>query len=214
MAGFVVRAQTLEDGEWWLLVETTADRVGCPACGCRAVDHGRRDVQVRDMRIAGRPVRLVWAKRLWRCPDPDCGTGTWSETSEGIRPRASLTERARAEICRRVGEDGDSVAAVAREFGVAWPTAMAAVVDHGTRLVDDLARLSTPGGLGVDETVFLAASPIRRRTMITGFVDLDRHQLLDVTPGRSGQVVRDWLDQRAETWLAGIGVAVVGPFRG
>ncbi len=50
--------------------------------------------------------------------------------------------------------------------------------------------------------------------MITGFVDLDRHQLLDVVPGRSGQVVRDWLDQRADEWLAGIGVAVVDPFRG
>lgn len=33
-------------------------------------------------------------------------------------------------------------------------------------------------------------------------------------PGRSGQVVRDWLDQRDPAWLAGIGVAVVDPFRG
>ncbi len=50
--------------------------------------------------------------------------------------------------------------------------------------------------------------------MVTGFVDLDRHRLLDVVRGRSGQVVRDWLDQRAEGWLTGIEVAVVDPFRG
>ena len=50
--------------------------------------------------------------------------------------------------------------------------------------------------------------------MITGFVDLDRHLLLDVAEGRSGQVVRDWLDRRAQPWLDGIEVAVVDPFRG
>lgn len=46
------------------------------------------------------------------------GVVTWSETSAVIRPRASLTERARVEACRRVGQDGHSVAQVAGEFGV------------------------------------------------------------------------------------------------
>lgn len=214
MLGFRVGVQMFEDGEWWLAVETTADRVGCPACGVRAVGHGRRRVQVRDLPIAGRPVRLVWFKRLWRCPDADCVTGTWSERAELIGPRASLTVRAGKEICRRVGEDGDSVAAVALEFGIGWHTAMAAVLEHGQRLVEDPARLGNPSTLGLDETAFLSASATRRREMITGFVDLDRHRLLDVTRGRSGQVVRDWLDERADEWLAGIDVAVVDPFRG
>ena len=40
MAGFVVGAHVLDDGEWWLLVETTADVIGCPDCGVRAVGHG------------------------------------------------------------------------------------------------------------------------------------------------------------------------------
>jgi transposase len=214
MSGFVVGAQLLEDGEWWILVETTADLVGCASCGTRAVGHGRRRVQVRDLPIAGRPVRLVWAKRVWRCPDPDCATATWSETSELIAPRASLTLRARREICRRVGEDGASVAMVAMEFGIGWHTAMGAVVEHGQPLVDDPDRLGSPSMLGLDETLFLSANALRRREMITGFADLDRHLLLDVVPGRSGQVVRDWLDQRDEQWCAGIAVAVVDPFRG
>lgn len=67
--------------------------------------HGRRRVKVRDLPVAGRPVALVWAKRIGRCPDPDCGITTWAETSGAIRPRSSLTERARAEMCRRVGQD-------------------------------------------------------------------------------------------------------------
>jgi transposase len=46
-----------------------------------------------------------------------------------IAPRASMTEPARAEACRQVGEQNRSVACVARDFGVGWRTAMAAVED-------------------------------------------------------------------------------------
>ena len=214
MGGFVVGAQMLEGGEWWLAVETTADRAWCPSCGVRAVGHGRRRVQVRDLPIAGLPVRLVWNKRIWRCPEPACAARTWSETSELIPPRASLTSRASAEICRRVGEDADSVAEVAREFGVGWHTAMAAVRTHGAVLVDHPGRLGAPSALGLDETSFLRSSPHHPRVMVTGFVDLDRHRLLDVVEGRSGQVVRDWLDQRPTGWVQAIDVAVIDPFRG
>ncbi len=73
MDGFVVGAQMEEEGEWWLSVQTSVDRVGCPGCGTRAVGHGRRRVRVRDVAIAGRPVVLCWAKRVWRCPDADSG---------------------------------------------------------------------------------------------------------------------------------------------
>ena len=214
MPGFVVCAHALEAGEWWLLVETTADRVGCPSCGVRAVGHGRRRVHVRDLPIAGRPVRLVWAKRIWRCVESLCATATWTEQDIEIGSRASLTRRARVEICRRVGEDADSVAQVAREFGVGWHTAMAAVREHGERLVDDPERLGAPAALGLDETSFLRAGPRHPTVMITGFVDLDRHKLLDVAEGRSGQVVRDWLDQQPAAWVGAIGVAVIDPFRG
>jgi hypothetical protein len=81
----------------------------------RATGHGRRRVNVRDLPIAGRPVVLVWAKRLWRCPEPACAMGTWSEESDAIGPRAVLTERARAEIARRVGPGEQSVTRSARQ---------------------------------------------------------------------------------------------------
>jgi hypothetical protein len=52
--GFVVCAQLLDEstGEWWPAVETTEDRAWCPACGVRAVGHGRRRVLVRDLPLA------------------------------------------------------------------------------------------------------------------------------------------------------------------
>src|SRR5690606_7148033 len=144
--------QWLVDGEWHLEVETTADVVGCGGCGRRAVGHGRRRVAVRDLPIVGRPVVLVWVKRIWRCPDDGCDRRTWTETHPQIAPRAVLTERARAEICRRVGQDEDSVAEVARAFGVGLHTAMAAVVEHGTMLVEDPQRVAgTTGRAGRDD---------------------------------------------------------------
>ena len=96
MDEFVVGAQHEVDGEVWLAVETTADVVGCDACGTRAVGHGRRVVRVRDLPMGDRRVVLVWRKRLWRCPEPECTVKTWSEETDAIAPRAVLTERAHA----------------------------------------------------------------------------------------------------------------------
>jgi len=214
MSGFAVGVQELVDGEWWLYVETIADRAACPECGCWATGHGRRRVAVRDLPMAGRPVVLCWAKRIWICSDPDCAKKTWSETSEAIGPKAVLTERAAMEICRRVGEDGDSVAEVARAFGVGWHTAMAAVRVHGRPKVDDPARIAATEALGTDETVFLHARRHRHTTYATGMVDLDRAQLLDVVLGRSGRVLGEWLDQQPRWWLEQITVAAIDPFRG
>ena len=101
--GFVVRAQVHDGEQWWLAVEIAAGVVGCELCGARAVGHGRRRVKVRDLPVCGEPVTLVWAKRIWRCPDGDCVVKTLSEGSGEIAGRAVLTERARADIARRVG---------------------------------------------------------------------------------------------------------------
>ena len=125
--GFRLRAATEDDGELLMLVETTASVVGCSGCGTRARSKGRRRTKVRDLPVGGRPTVLVWSKRVWRCPEQGCDVGSWSETSPLIRPRAVLSERARSEAARRVGEDGVSVAAVARGLGVGWSTVMDAV---------------------------------------------------------------------------------------
>jgi transposase len=123
LPGFVVLAVSEHDGELEQAIETTADLVGCPECGAVAQLHDRRPCWIRDLPTAGRPVTLVWIKRVWRCPHQLCPTRTWTETCPQIVARASLTERARAEVCRRVGQDGASVAAVARDFGVGSPLA-------------------------------------------------------------------------------------------
>jgi len=212
MEGFVVLAMERHDDEWWLLVETEADVAGCPTCGVRAIGHGRTVVQIRDLPMAGVAVRLVWRKRRWRCGDPDCERRTFSEQSPLV-DEGCLTRRARAEICRRVGQEGHSVASVARAFGVGWSSAMAAVRDHGLPLVEARA-LGAVEALGVDEHKMLAAGPRRRTTYCTQLVDLDSGRLLDVVPGRSARSVTDWLEDRGEVFCRGVAVAAIDPHAG
>lgn len=82
----------------------------CTGCGVRAEFYGRRTVRVRGLPIGGWPVVLAWRKRIWRCAEPACDVRNWTERVAAIRPRAVLTERARAEACRRVGKDAHAVA--------------------------------------------------------------------------------------------------------
>jgi transposase len=212
--GFEVLAAQVVAGEWQLQVQTTATVVGCQGCGVRAELHGRRTVRVRDLPIGGRPVVLAWRKRIWRCREEACRVRTWTERTAVIRPRAVLTERARAEACRRVGKDAHAVAAVARDLGVGWATVMRAVGDHGRPLVDDPTRLDGVAALGLDETSFLKATRVAPTRWVTGLVDLERGRLLDVVADRTRAAVDSWLHARTHDWLARIGTVALDPWRG
>jgi transposase len=212
--GFEVLAAEVVGGEWRLAIQTTAELVGCAGCGVRAEAHGRRTVRVRDLPAGGRPVVLCWRKRIWRCTEPACGVRTWTEQVAAIRPRAVLTERARAEACRRVGKDAHAVAAVARDLGVGWATVMRAVGDHGRPLVDDLTRLEGVAALGLDETSFLKATRVAPTRYVTGLVDLEGGRLLDVVADRTRAAVDGWLAARSRGWLAQVTTVALDPWRG
>ncbi len=212
MEGFVVLSQTEEDGECWVLVETTRDVAGCPRCGVRATGHGRSEVQVRDLPMGGRPVRLVWRKRRWICLDPDCAAKSFTEETPEVE--GCLTRRAAKEICRRVGEDGHSVAQVARDFGVGWATAMECVRRHGEPLVEDPGRITTTRALGIDEHKVLGATRDHHTLYATSFVDVVTGQLLDVVRGRSADDVAYWLTQGTPSWRQRIEAVAIDPHAG
>jgi transposase len=212
--GFQLVSAELVGGEWQLVVQTTVMVIGCTGCGVPATPHGRRTVRVRDLPIGGRPVVLCWRKRLWRCREPACGVRTWTERLAAIRPRAVLTERARAEACRRVGKDAHAVAAVARDLGVGWATIMRAVADHGRPLVEDPTRLDGVAALGLDETSFLKATRRAPTRYVTGLVDLEGGRLLDVVADRTRSAVGGWLHARPAAWLAQVGTVALDPWRG
>ncbi|WP_395858120.1 transposase family protein [Arthrobacter oryzae] len=93
---------------------------GCPACGVVAVGHGRRRSRLHDLPCMGRPVRLIWAKRLWRCPDEHCPTQVFSEQHALAGKRAILTRRAISWATDALQKYDTSVSALAHQLGVSW----------------------------------------------------------------------------------------------
>jgi transposase len=205
-------------GELELLVETTADLVGCPECGAVARAKDRRPTWVRDLPIGGRPVVICWHKRIWCCPQAVCSVKTWTEAHPAIAPRACLTERARAWAFEQVGACDAAVSRVARELGVAWWTIMSLAIERGTPIVEDPRRLGEDvDAIGVDETSFLRATGKHPTSFATGITDLTPGRparLLDIAEGRSGTVLADWLAARKPDWRARILTASLDPFRG
>jgi transposase len=214
LEGMAVLAVAEGDGEVEYAIASTAVAGWCPVCGAQARLHDRRPTWVRDLPAGHRAVTLVWVKRVWRCMHRECEKQTWTETHPEIRARSSWTERARRHACRRVGRDGHSVAAVARDFGVGWAAVMAAVVEYGMPLIERADRVDGVTAIGVDETAFTRANPTRSTVFATGIVDLHAGKLIDVVIGRSRKVLIDWLIAQPQGWVAGVEVAALDPFRG
>ncbi len=204
--GFRVLEVTESIDELVIRIETDAEFVGCARCGVRAESQDRMTVEIRDLTCFGRPARLVWAKRRWRCADIDCEARTWTEQSLDFDAQAVLTRRAGAEACRQVGEEARPVSRVAAELGVCWWTVMNAVTEHGTPLVDDPTRVGAVTQLGVDETSFLSANRLHSTIYATGLVDLEAKILIDMVEGNAAADLRRWTANADKRWLAGIEV--------
>jgi len=144
LAGFRVLEVSEGPAELVITIESEAEMVGCGRCGVRAEAQDRMRIDIRDLTCFGRPARLVWIKRRWRCTDGDCDARTWTEHSDHVDAQAVLTRRAGAEACRQVGAEARPVARVATELGVCWWTVMNAVIEHGTPLVDDPVSVPSP----------------------------------------------------------------------
>ena len=154
----------------------------------------------------GRPARLRWIKRRWRCTDADRDAKIWTERSEHVDAQAVLTRRAGAEACRQVGQEARAVSKVAAELGVCWWTVMNAVIEHGTPLVDDPDRIGSVRQLGIDETTYLSATRLHATIYATGLVDLEAKVLIDLVEGNAAADLRRWTAGADPHWLGGIEV--------
>jgi len=206
LPGFGVLDVVEDDAEVVIAIESTTTWTHCRTCGARAEPQDRMRVDIRDLACFGRPARLVWNKRRWRCRESLCPARTWTEQSEHVDAQAVLTRRAGVEACRQVGENARPVAQLADELGVCWWTIMNAVIEHGTPLVDDPDRIGPVRQLGVDETSFLAATALHPTVYATGLIDLQRHVVIDMVEGNAAADLRRWTTNADPGWLAGIGV--------
>jgi transposase len=204
-----------------ITVETEAEATGCPGCGVLATGHGRRKVTAADAPCFGVSVLIIWLKRVWRCAEPDCSTGTWSEMHELIAPRAVLTSRAITWATDALVHDDTTVSALARHLRVDWHTLWRAVKAEAVTRTSRPERLAGVTTLGVDEHIWRPSRQAQTDRAVTAMVDLTRDEhgrlharLLDVVAGRSGTAYAGWLKQQLPEFIAGIEHAALDPFRG
>ena len=97
LPGFRVLEALEGDSELVLSTETLPEPVACPGCAGAGVVHERAPVEYRDLPAYGRPVRLIWRKRRYRCCDHHCDLRTWTEVRDQLAIRCLLTRRAAIE---------------------------------------------------------------------------------------------------------------------
>ena len=195
-------------------VEIRGSRPRCVGCGSEARVKDRPPVMLVDLPAFGRPVRLVWRKHRWQCPDPVCGVGSW--TGEDARigyARLALTDRAGRWVTQQVGRHGRTVNEVASELDCDWHTVNDAVIAYGTVLVDDPDRIGEVTALGLDETLFSREGPWNRQSWSTSIVDVTAGRLLDVVPGRTAVESSKWLEARGPEWRSNIRLGHIGSVR-
>jgi transposase len=178
-------------------------------CGVVARAHGRRQHLLHDAPFGHRQVVVVWRKRVWRCDEPACPTGTWTEVHALAEPRPVLTNRAIGWATDALAADDTTVSALARRAGVGWHTLWRPVAREAARRAADPNRLCGVAVLGVDEHVWRPGRWGGRDA--TCMVDLTRAEdgllrarLLDPVPGRSGTVYRRWLEEQTPDFRAGV----------
>jgi transposase len=211
------------DGGLTVTVESPPAEQGCRACGVIAEGHGRRTVWLVDAPCFGRPVRVAWRKRTWRCREALCSTQTFTEQDGRIAPpRSLLTVRACWWAINQLGGEHASVLGLARQLGTTWRTVWRSIAPLLQAMADDPARFDGVTTLGVDEHIWHHVSEKNRGPRaLTGMVDLTRDQdgrtrarLLDLVPGRSGNAYADWLTERGEAFRRRVQVATLDPFHG
>jgi transposase len=199
-----------EDPAEGLVIDVIARRpdAACPSCGVfSARVKSYRLTTVTDAPAQGRRCRLRVTRRAFRCDTALCERRSFTETTTEVPRRARVTARCRAAM-GRAGRDRCTVS-VAADYGVSWPTAWRAIAAAARSAVAARPTTRAPRRLGLDETRFWWRQP-----WLTGLVDLDSGEVLDVVEGRTGAAVHGWLDRLEPTDLPRVDVVVTDPHAG
>jgi transposase len=167
-----------------------------PRPDCGALSSVVKDpplIRVKDLPASGQAVELWWRKRRFRCGEDRCPRRSFTQTATAVPPRSRLTERLRDKLASAIAGSNRSIADVAAEYGVSWPTAHKALVVAA----DWLPEPEPTAVLGIDETRFGSV-----RWILDGItwrrsdpVD-DRLRRLHTRPSRAAARARTWPHRR------------------
>lgn len=221
----VARVDLDGDGGRVVHVETAENTSapGCPTCGVVSTSvKGLVTTAPRDLPYGQAPIAVLWHKTRWRCREPTCARLSFTESIEQVPARSRTTGRLRTAMGAAIGEAARSVSEVATAFGMSWPTAHAAFVEHADALLTtpqpttvlgiDETRRGKPRWIREEDTDGVAARWRRVDPYDTGFVDLAGDQgLLGQREGRTSQSVVDWLNEQTPEFREAILFVAIDP---
>jgi transposase len=191
---------------------------GCRGCGDQGRSLGTIPRRLAHEPFGGRPTTLLVRVRRYRCIA--CGRYWADDLRKAAQPRSKVSRGGLDWALRALVVDHMSMSRIAAGLGVAWHTANDAVLAEGhRRLINDPARFDGVAVLGVDEhvwrhtrvgdkyvTVIIDLTPVRDGT--------GPARLLDMIPGRSKAVFKQWLAGRPRAWSDAIEVVAMDGFAG
>jgi transposase len=176
-----------------ITARTRTASAACPRCGqASAAGHDRYPRWLRDLPCGGRPVEVLVSVRRFRCANPACPAATFAEQVPGLtawyqRRTPGLRGLLEAVALALAGRAGARLAAA-----LGAPVSRHALI-RLVRAMPDPA----PGPVAV-----LGADDVAVRKgqhYATVLVDMETRQVIDLLPGRDGDVLADWLKARPGT---------------
>lgn len=173
-----------------ITARTRTASAACRLCGqASSSGHDRYPRWLRDLPCGARAVEVLVSVRRFRCANPGCPAVTFAEQVPGL---TAFCQR-RTPALRALLET--AALALAGRAGARLAAALGAAVSRHTllRLVRALPD-PDPGQvtvLGVDDVA------VRRgQHYATVLMDMETRQVIDLLPGRDGDVLADWLAAR------------------
>jgi transposase len=181
------------DGSIEVHVIAHSEREACPQCKSMCVKiHDIRQRGKRDIALRGHQIRLVVAKRRFRCL---LCQRTFTESDSACGRYKRTTKRFREELAKRAMHQ--PLAHIAQEAGVGprfvqdcFEALTQETLAKEGRTLDETAKLPTPRFLGIDEFA-------RRKghTYETIICDLEARRIVEISAGRTLQDVQTVLER-------------------
>lgn len=169
--------------------ESAATTSPCPRCGVVAIRvHSRYTRTVTDLPVHGRRTTLVLTAHRFFCDDPHCPRTVFCERLPQLAAPHARTTGPLTESHQAIGFalGGEAGARLARRLAV--PTSP----DTLLRRVKSAPDEPHPPVryLGVDDW-----ATRRGQHYGTILIDLERHRVIDILPGRDGVALKRWLEE-------------------
>lgn len=194
------------------VVTTDESARACPACGVFSTLRKEWVItRPRHLSRGGRPVAIRWHKSRWRCGEPRCERGSFTEQTVQIPARRRITEALRREAGAAVCDGGRTVVQAGRDLGLSWPIVQRALTVYADEVLDETPAATE--AVGIDET--RRGKPVWKQNPDTGkwelladawhigFVDaVGGRGLFGQVEGRNSDSVADWLTAQPSQWKA------------